>query len=302
VTAHRDAAGRPHLVCFGCGYSAQALARRLIREGWRVTGTCRLPEHQDPLIAAGIEPLVFDGTQPLADAPALLADATDLLVSVPPGAASDPVLGHHAADIAAAVNLRWIGYLSTTGVYGDTGGAAVDEASPLNPTGDRSRRRIAAERAWLDLLNGNRRPVHVFRLAGIYGPGRSPFEQIRAGQARRIDKPGHVFSRVHVTDIVCVLRASMAKPDPGRVYNVCDDEPAEPAAVIEHACRLLGVEPPPLIPFDVAFAEMSPMAQSFWRDHRRVDNGRIKHELGIMLTCPNYRVGLARILEAERSS
>ncbi len=302
MTAHPGIAGRPHLICFGCGYSAQALARRMIREGWRVSGTCRLPEHQNPLIAAGIEPLLFDGARPLADAPRLLGEATDLLVSVPPGAAGDPVLAHHADDIAEATNLRWIGYLSTTGVYGDTGGAVVDETSPLNPTGERGQRRVTAERGWLDLLNGHARPVHIFRLAGIYGPGRSVFDQIRAGQARRIDKPGHVFSRIHVDDIVCVLRASMARLDPGRVYNVCDDEPAEPAAVIEYACRLLGVEPPPVVPFDEAVAEMTPMARSFWRDHRRVDNSRIKHELGIMLTCPDYRAGLARILEVERVS
>ena len=293
------AAGHPHLLCFGCGYSARALACRLSSEGWRVAGTCRSSEGCEALAALGITPIVFDGEHPIEDATAVLGQATDVLASVPPGPDGDPVLRHHAEDIAAAKHLRWIGYLSTTGVYGDTGGEPVDETAPLNPSGDRGRRRVAAERAWLELFERSGQPVQVFRLAGIYGPGRSAFEQIRSGRARRIDKPGHVFSRIHVEDIAAVLRASMARPDAGRVYNVCDDAPAEPAAVIEHACRLLDVPPPPLVPFDEAVADMSAMARSFWRDNRRVANGRIKRELGIQLACPTFREGLARILAEE---
>ena len=287
-----------HLFCFGYGYSARALARRLMGKGWAVSGTCRAEEKDGPASADGVRLFPFDRDQPLIDARAALDGVTDVLSSVPPDEAGDAVIDRHGMLIAAAPGLRWIGYLSTTGVYGDTGGALVDETAPLRPTSERSRRRVEAERRWLDLCDRHHRPVHVFRLAGIYGPGRSAVEQVLRGEKRRIDKPGHLFSRIHVDDIAAVLRASIEQPDPGRIYNVCDDEPAAPADVIAYACRLFGLETPPPVPFEQAASGLSPMALSFWRDYRRVDNARMKRELGVVLRYPTYRDGLAEIAQA----
>ena len=257
-------------------------------------------EKQARFEGLGIRAFQFDRDRPLADPTAALAGVTDLLVSVPPDAAGDPVLDQHGNDIAAATGLRWLGYLSTTGVYGDTGGAPVDETSRVNPSGERGRRRVQAEQRWLNLNTHYEVPVHVFRLAGIYGPGRSILDQVRAGRARRIDKPGHLFSRIHVADISTVLRASMVRPVPGAIYNVADDRPAPPSDVVAHACELLGVEAPAPIHLDVARAEMSEMALSFWRDNRRVVNRRIKDELGVNLKFPDYETGLQAIHDAEQ--
>lgn len=286
----------PRLFCFGLGYSATRLARGLIADGWTVAGTCRSSDYRDELAAKGIEAFVFDRDRPLAEPGKALLGATHLLSSVPPGKNGDPVLNRHRDDIQAMQGLQWVGYLSSTGVYGDAGGARVDETSPVNPSSDRGHRRAKAEAAWLALQANQGLPIHVFRLAGIYGPGRSALDQVRAGRARRIEKPGHMFSRIHVDDIAVVLRASIARPNPGAVYNVCDDEAASPSDVNAFACELMGQEPPPVIPFDVARKEMSPMGLSFWRDNRRVDNRRIKDDLGVILTYPDYRVGLNAIL------
>jgi nucleoside-diphosphate-sugar epimerase len=285
----------PHLFCFGLGYSAGFLARRLLAKGWRVSGTCRGAEKQARLRAEGVAAHLFDRARPLADAGAALAGITHLLSSVPPDEAGDPVLDQQRAEIdAVAPNLAWIGYLSTTGVYGDRAGGWVDELSALAPSGERGRRRVAAESAWLAL----RQQAHLFRLAGIYGPGSSALDTVRAGRARRVIKPGQVFSRIHVEDIAQVLEASMARPNPGAAYNVCDDDPAPPAEVIAYACSLLGVAPPPEVPIEAA--ELSPMARSFYDDNKRVDNARIKRELGVVLRYPNYRAGLKAILDTER--
>jgi nucleoside-diphosphate-sugar epimerase len=284
------------LFVFGLGYSAQVLARRLRARGWRVAGTTRSPEAATALRAEGIEALLFERTRPLSDPAAALAGTSHLLASVPPDEAGDPVLDLHGPDIAACASIAWAGYLSTTGVYGDRGGDWVDEDSALAPTGPRGERRLAAERAWLELQRRHGLPVHVFRLAGIYGPGRSAFDQARAGTARRIDKPGQVFSRIHVDDIATVLEASIARPNPGRAYNICDDEPAPPAEVVAQACALLGLEPPPLVPYEAA--ALSPMARSFYRDNKRVSNRRIKEELGVSLAYPDYQAGLNAILAA----
>jgi nucleoside-diphosphate-sugar epimerase len=261
------------------------------------------------LAAAGIAAALFA----TAEVP---PGTTHVLSSVPPDDEGDPVLRRFAGKIQSVrkhfpssprkrgstgpmdarlrghdnEGVEWVGYLSTTGVYGDTGGATVDETAPLRPTGERGRRRVAAEAAWLS----SGLAVHVFRLAGIYGPGRNALEQVRAGTARRVHRPGHVFSRIHVEDIATVLEASMAQPNPGAIYNVCDDEPAEPAEVVAEAARLLGRDEPPLVPF--ADAELSPMARSFWDDNRRVSNERIKRELGVRLAYPTYRDGLAALL------
>jgi nucleoside-diphosphate-sugar epimerase len=284
-----------HLFCFGLGYSARVLARRLAASGWLVTGTCRSQEQAGELRKAGFSAVLFNRDRPVE--PEVLYGVTHLLVSIPPDAAGDPVLARHGDDIAALPGLSWLGYLSTTGVYGDRGGGWVDETARLLPTGERGRRRVAAEQGWLGLWQDRSVPVHIFRLAGIYGPGRSPFDALRAGTAKRIDKPGQVFSRIHVEDLATVQIASMERPRPGAVYNVCDNDPAPPEAVVAHAAELLGVEPPPLVPLEDA--GLSPMARSFYDDSKRVSNQLIKTELGISLRYPDFRTGLAAILADE---
>lgn len=298
TVTHRQ---QSRLFCFGTGFSARALAARLAPRGWRVAGTCRSETDRQALAAAGIEAFAFAGERPLADFGGALRGANALLISVPPDAGGDPVLARHGGDIAG-LDLDWIGYLSTTGVYGDTGGALVDEDAPLRPTSERGRRRVAAESGWLELWRRHGLPVHIFRLAGIYGSGRSVLDQVRAGGARRIDRPGHVFSRIHVDDIALVLEASLARPEPGCIYNVCDDEPAAQSDVVAYACALLGGEPPAPVAFDKAAKEMSAMARSFWADNRRVDNARLKSRLGVDLLYPDYRSGLRAILAAESTS
>lgn len=280
----------PHLLCIGFGYSARALARRLEPRGWTIAGTSRKPGD------SGL--LAFDGSSPL---PAPTFDGvTHLLMSAPPGEAGDPMLRCHGDDLAKrAAQFAWVGYLSTTGVYGDRHGQWVDEDSPLTPSTDRGRRRLAAENAWLGLYVSSGLPVHLFRLAGIYGPGRNQLEAVRDGSARRIIKPGQVFSRVHVEDIAGILEASMARPDPGRAYNVCDDEPCPPQDVVIYAARLLGCPAPPDIAFDRA--ELSPMAKSFYAESKRVSNRRVKEELGYRLLYPTYREGLKALLAALRA-
>jgi len=284
---------RGRLFVFGLGYTALALARALQALGWQVAGTTRGVEKQARLAAAGIEAHLFERDHPLAEPAAALADTTHLLTSIPPDEPGDPVLDRHLADLEACRTLLWAGYLGTTGVYGDHGGAWVDEATPVAPTMARTRRRAAAEGRWL----ASGLPVHLFRLAGIYGPGpgRNALETVRAGSARRIVKPGQLFGRVHVDDIMQVLRASMARPNPGAIYNVADDAPAPPQEVVTFACELLGVAPPPEVPF--AAAELSPMARSFYGDNRRICNARIKEELGVVLLYPSYREGLRAILD-----
>ncbi|SIO48728.1 Nucleoside-diphosphate-sugar epimerase [Rhodovulum sp. ES.010] len=279
------------LLSIGHGYSAQALAARLC-PGWRVIGTTRDAAKAAALRAAGVEPLVWPGTD-LAPA---LDRATHLLSSVPPGPQGDPVVAELEAQLRAADHLEWVGYLSTTGVYGDHDGGWVDESTPLSPTTSRGQARVAAEAAWAALGL----PLHIFRLAGIYGPGRSPLDRVRAGTARRIVKPGQVFSRIHVEDIAQVLAASMARPRPGAVYNVADDEPAPPQDVIAFAARMLGRPLPPETPFEEA--DLSPMARSFYAESKRVANNRIKAELGVHLRHPDYRTGLAAEVETERDA
>ena len=295
------------LFCFGLGYSAEALIRRLTRaksKGWTIAGTCREDKRRAQFAKRGIKAYRFDTGRPLEDAGKILAETTHLLISIPPGdegdGAADPVLHHHLEHLLATRNtIKWIGYLSSTSVYGDAQGRPVDEDWPCRPTSTRSRRRIEAESAWLALARAPAPlPVHAFRLAGIYGPGRSELDRVRAGTAKRIDRPRHRFARIHVDDIAGVLMASIAKPRPGAVYNVCDDEPAPPAAVAEEACRLLGLAPPPLQNLDQAFATMSQMARNFWRDDRFMLNVRIKSELRAKLAYPNYRAGLKAILKA----
>lgn len=285
-----------YLFGFGLGYTGCVAARMAAEAGFRVAGTSRGEAACAELRAQGFEAHPFDRDHPLA--PNIFAGATHVLVAIPPDAAGDPALACHGAELAALPALRWLGYLSTTGVYGDTGGAWVDETAPVRPTVARSRRRAAAEAAWLEAWRGQGLPVHVFRLAGIYGPGQSAVESARTGKAHRIVKPGQVFGRIHVEDIARVLLASMAKPDPGAIYNVCDDEPAPPQDVIAYACARLGLAPPSEIPWTEADSVLSPMARSFYADNRRVKNGRIKRELGVTLKYPTYRDGIDALVSA----
>ena len=288
-----------HLFCFGFGFTARRLAPKLRAAGWTVSATVRSEEKCAALKAEGIECQIFDGTAPLADLSAL-ETATHILLSAPPGEAGDPVLNLHREELVAMKYLEWIGYLSATSVYGDTGGARVDENSPLRATTDRGLRRIESEEAWLNCVSTIGLPVHVFRLAGIYGPGRSAIDQLRSGRARRIIKLGHLFSRIHVDDIVSVLEASIKRIRPGSIYNVCDEEAAMGSDVIEYAAKLMAVEPPPAILFDGA--SLSDMARSFYADNRRISNALIKSALGVKLAYPDYRVGLKAILAETTDS
>lgn len=280
------------MLIFGCGYSGRALAKTLIAEGWRVIGTTRGPDKAAALAAEGIEPVIWPGS----DMAPHLAEATHLLLSAAPDDDGDPVLAALRDEIAAE-RFDWVGYLSTTGVYGDHQGGWVDETTPLTPSTRRGRQRVRAEGQWQALADEAGLPLHVFRLAGIYGPGRGPFAKVRRGTARRIVKPGQVFSRIHVEDIAGVLAASIRRPNPGAVYNVCDDLAAPPEDVLAHAAELLGVAPPP--EEDFASAEMTPMARSFYAESKRVRNDRIKTDLGVVLKYPTYRDGLAALLALE---
>ena len=288
----------PHLLCFGCGYVAEALAARLLKKGWRVSGTTRDTERAQALETLGIQPLIFDGETPLPEE--ALAGVTHIVHSVPPREEGDPVLLTHGETLAGLPNLEWFAYLSTTGVYGDHGGAWVTEESALQATSARSRRRVEAEAAWRALLESHGLPLHVFRLAGIYGPGRNQLAALRQGRARRIAKPGYVFGRIHVEDICRALEASIAAPQPGAVYNLADDLPEEAEVVVAYAADLLGIAPPPLVPFEEA--ELSPMARSFYLDCRRVSNKRLREELGVALAYPTYKEGLRALVEDERAA
>ncbi|UWP95383.1 SDR family oxidoreductase [Aliiroseovarius crassostreae] len=275
------------LFIFGYGYSARALARVLEPQGWRVTGTSR--DGQGGTIR-------WPG-EDISDA---LASATHLLISAGPDAEGDPALrGAGAEIIANASRLKWVGYLSTTGVYGDHQGGWVDEATPLTPATRRGQMRVEAESAWQEVAREHGLPLHIFRLAGIYGPGRGPFAKVRNGTARRIVKKNQVFSRIHVEDIAQVLAASIAHPNPGAIYNVCDDLAAPPEDVLAYAAELLGLPVP--APEDFETADMTPMARSFYAESKRVRNDRIKEELGVELLYPDYQTGLAALLKAEGS-
>ncbi len=279
------------LFCFGLGYTGVALARALIGEGWDVRASEREEAPHAAFATEGVQAYPFEA---VGDG---LKDVTHLLVTAPPMAGrGDPVLARYRNDIVSlAPNLTWVGYLSTTGVYGNRDGGWVDETSSLRPTSERATLRVAAEAAWRDIHETVGLPLNIFRLAGIYGPLRNALETVKAGRARRIIKPGQLFSRIHLDDLVAVLKASMAAPRPSAIYNICDNQAAPPQDVIEYACNLLGVALPP--EEDFAAADLSPMARSFYADNKRVANRRIREELGIKLAYPNYRVGLNELAQ-----
>jgi dTDP-4-dehydrorhamnose reductase len=286
--------GVSRLFAFGLGFSAQALAERLVGKGWQVAGTARDDGKIAQLAAKGYAAVRFAGEPGNRQVPRLLQGSTHLLHSIPPGAAGDPVLAQYREKLTALSSLTWIGYLSTVGVYGDQEGRWVDEAIAPKPNSARTEARVEAEQAWLELGKETGVPVQIFRLAGIYGPGRSVFDKLREGTARRVKKDGQVFSRIHVEDIASVLEASIARPLGGAIYNVADDEPAAPGEVVAYAAELIGVVPPPEV--DFAEADLTPMARSFYEGSRRIANARIKSELGVRLRYPTYREGLAALL------
>ena len=275
------------LFCFGYGYTAEALARRLSARTTALAGTRTSLAGEAPLGARLAE---FKGDGASDAVRLLLACSTHVLVSIPPDLEGDVVLRHFHDELAALPDLVWIGYLSTVGVYGDRQGQWVDEASAVRPTSERSLRRVQAERAWLDFGKETGRRSEVFRLAGIYGPGRSVIEALRAGTARRIVKPGQVFNRIHVDDAARVLAAAIDRPTRHRIFNVSDDEPAPPQDVLAYAAELLGLPVPPEVAFEAA--GLAGMAASFWGECKRVANARIKTDLGVELAYPTYREGL----------
>lgn len=276
------------LLSIGHGFSARALAKRLVPEGWHIVGTTRSADKMDGIAATGVEPVLWPGS----DLRPLIQEFPNILISAGPGPDGDPVLAAlHASFEQAADGMRWIGYLSTTGVYGDHAGGWVDEQTPVSPSTKRGQARVEAESAWQSISN---LPLHIFRLAGIYGPGRGPFEKVRKGTARRIIKDGQVFSRIHVDDIAHGLELSLASPMPGAIFNMCDDDPAPPQDVIGHAAELLGLPTPPAVAFETA--DLTPMARSFYAESKRVRNDHIKRALGWEPSYADYRSGLAAML------
>ena len=287
-----------HLFCFGHGYSCNYVGYELMqRGGWRVSGTSRDPDKVKELRARGVNAVLFDEENHLPDALHIMRDVTHVLISTPPSSSGDVTFNVHANDILGLQNVEWVGYLSTTSPYGDKQGEWVDENTAPNPTTRRGNRRLRVEQEWLSLCETHNLPVHIFRLAGIYGPGRSALDSVRSGIARRIDKPGHAFSRIHVEDLSSALIASMLNPSPGQIYNICDDYPAPSHEVIDYACQLLNIQSPPLIPFDKI--DLAPIALSFYMDNKRVRNDKMKRDLGVQLKYPSYKEGLQGCLEAE---
>ena len=288
---------RPHILFLGFGYVATHTAPLLARAGWCVSATARDDEGLRAIRAAGHVAHHFDATAPLPEN--AWEGVTHVLSSIPPQAEGDPALAVLAADLRARKRqFRWLGYLSTVGVYGDHGGAWVDEETPCRPVSVRGRRRLAAERQWLSLHERDGLPVHIFRLPGIYGPGRNPLRKALDGARKAlVVKEGQVFSRIHVDDLAAALVASMRTPHPGRIYNITDDEPAPPHEVALYAHELLGLSPPPLMPLEAA--EMSPMARSFYGESKRVSNARAKRELHWRPRYPTYREGLHALLACE---
>ena len=284
---------------FGLGFSSlAALARlRVGQQTVSISGTVRTKAKADRLTRDGIKTHVFDGTAPGETLGNDLRAASHVVFSIAPGPEGDPALIHHRADLDGADNLQWLCYYSTVGVYGDFGGEWIDETAPLVPRNDRSDRRVLAEQAWRDYARERGVPLAILRLAGIYGPGRSTFDKLRDGTARRVIKPGQVFNRIHVEDIGRVTALAAAARLDG-TFNLADDEPAPPQDLVTHAAGMMGKEPPPAIPFEEA--DMNPMQRSFYADNKRVSNRLIKQALGIELLYPDYRAGLASIWEKEQ--
>ncbi|MBU6420115.1 MAG: SDR family oxidoreductase [Proteobacteria bacterium] len=275
-----------HLLIFGLGYAGRAIAKAAVEAGWHVSATTRGETRAEPGVT-----LV-----PFAKAGPVIAAATHILSSAAPDETGDPVLARYHAALKSAP-AQWLGYLSTTGVYGDAQGNWVDEDSKPNPGSARTKRRVAAEHGWAAL----EKPLAIFRLAGIYGPGRSMLDDLQAGQGRHVLKPGHLFGRIHREDIAQAVLAALGQNATG-IFNFSDDEPATPSDVVCEAARLLGIVPPPPVPYEQISKTMSPMALSFWSENRKVAAEKTKSHLGIAWRYPTYREGLAAILAEERAS
>lgn len=299
-TTGSDMPAKKRLFCFGFGYTAQKLAQRLIPLGFEVAGTTRDYDRRDALREQGFEAYVFDRTHRVNGFRKIMKDVTHILVSTPPDSSGDPVVDVHGIDLTELENLTWLGYLSATSVYGNHDGGWVSEETEKNPTSIRGSRRALAENQWADAWYRDAIPLHIFRLAGIYGLGRSAIETAQAGYARRIEKEGQAFSRIHVEDIVTTLVASMNAPKPGEIYNLADDAPAPSHEIIAYACEVLGIDVPPLIPW--SDANLSPMAASFYRENKKVSNEKIKSDLGVKLAYPTYREGLDAIAKTYAES
>ncbi|KEQ03732.1 SDR family oxidoreductase [Pseudorhizobium pelagicum] len=282
------------MMIFGCGYSGKAIARLGLTRGATVSGTTRGEHNAASLAADGVRALVFDGAQASPELALALSQATHLVQSIPPGPDGDPLLrlaGHGIRKLCP--KLEWIGYLSTVGVYGDYGGDWVDESNECRPSPGRSQERVAAEAAWLAEGEAAGVPVAILRLAGIYGPGRNGFVNLQKGTARRIVKKDQVFNRIRVEDIA-EATLFLAEGRHGGIFNITDDEPAPPQDVIAEAARLMGVEPPPELPFETA--DMTPMARSFYGANKRISNSKIR-KMGFQFRYPEYRMSLRQLWE-----
>ena len=292
----------PRLLCFGLGYSAQAYVAAFGGRFDRITGTVRDPARaaaltRDGLGGRAVEALVFADRTAVPVLDAAIAEADALVVSIGPDAAGDPVLDVYAEAIGRAPRLEAIVYLSTVGVYGDHGGAWIDETAPTSPVSARSRERLAAERAWAAHGARAEKALAILRLAGIYGPGQNALVQLARGAAKRIVKPGQVFNRIHVADIAQAIEGALARRANG-VFNVADDEPTPGQDVVAYAAELLGIAPPPEVAFADVEASMTPMALSFYGEVKRVMNARLKTELGVALSYPTYREGIRALWQA----
>ncbi len=284
-----------NLFIFGLGYSARAIVGRLGAQCREISGTTRSDGGMAAIGALGVNAYLFDGERPGPGINEALRSASHLLVSIGPNAKGDPALNHHGADLAAATDLRWIGYLSTVGVYGNHDGAWVDEESPCSPVSDRSRWRLAAETRWREMAAELGVPLAIFRLSGIYGPGRNGFVNLTTGRAKRIIKPGQVFNRIYVEDIASAV-ALAAEGAADGVFNITDNEPAPPQDVVAYAADLMGMTPPPEV--DFATADMTAMARSFYGENKRVSNARAKAELGWAPSMPTYREALTALWQS----
>ena len=286
------------LFCFGLGYTSSALAVELLKHDWSIGGTTTDADKCNALKEQGINAFVFDKTHPLCAPDQSLKDITHLLLSIPPGEDGDIGFNFHGNELESLPNLEWVGYLSATSVYGNYNGGWIDEMAPPSPISRRGSLRLKAEQQWYSLFLSSGFPLHIFRLSGIYGPGRSTLDVVRAGQARRIVKEGHVFNRIHIDDIVQSLMASISKPNVGEVYNLADDMPVPSHEVIKYACELLGMDVPPLTPYDEV-DYLAPIVRSFYQDNKRIQNDKIKEELGVRLMYPDYKAGLNACFATE---
>lgn len=288
------------LFIFGYGYTACAVVAAIKKDpkaNWSITATTRDADKFKGLRDLGMRVFLLDDNRSLGDPASMMAGTTHILICTPPDDEGCPIFNMHGHDIARLDSLEWVGYLSATSVYGSRDGEWVDETGETRPISKRGSRRLQAEQQWLSLYKEHDIPVHIFRLAGIYGPARSGLDAVRAGRSRRIKKDGHMFNRIHVHDIATTLLASMARPYAGSVYNISDDMPAASWEVITYACELVGVEPQPIIPFEEA--DLAPITRSFYADNKKIDNKKIKSELGVVLQYPTYKEGLQQCLASE---